>query len=397
LMRKVKASQQQASSQTSRKQALKDIAKADDAVTFYRRAGRFIEQRLTLNDELKAILTERDQLCFSLKDDSQSQPAISAQRRQEISNILKRYITRSIMLLLACITCMTTLAINELQAAQNASNGNYSALGDVSAKDSTKYRSLTANAPTIDTLNSEAINAIDNGQYQKAIDLYQQAYPTLGQTFDHTLNNTLNNTPADILYNIGNCHYQLDQPGLAALAWRRALVQQSDHLQARKNLRYLELKEGASAPEIEHWQQQLTTLPLNLYQNLYRASLWILLIVILSLRLIKAQGKAPQPIFQQILITLLFLMPTTAIIGASTCYFYPDTEVHNPYDQQAVCLKKTPIYPEAHRDAQPLMTLAPSSLVTVNSTRGSWLYVTTTNDQSGWVRDRSISPVVQGD
>jgi tetratricopeptide (TPR) repeat protein len=397
LMRKVKASQQHVSSQTSRKQALKDIAKADDAATFYRRAGRFIEQRLTLNDELKAILTERDQLCFSLKDDNQSQPAISAQRRQEISNILKRHTTRSIMLLLACITCMTTLATNELQAAQNASNGNYSAPGDVSAKDSTKYRSLNANAPTLDTLNSEAINAIDNGQYQKAIDLYQQAYPTLGQTLDHTLNNTRNNTPADILYNIGNCHYQLDQPGRAALAWRRALAQQSNHLRARKNLRYLELREGASAPKIERWQQQLTTLPLNLYQNLYRASLWILLIVILSLRLIKAQGKAPQPIFQQILITLLFLMPTTAIIGASTCYFFPDTEVHTPFNEQAVCLKKTSIYPEAHRDAQARMTLAPSSLVTVISTRGSWLYVTTADDQSGWVRDTSISQVIQGD
>jgi SH3-like domain-containing protein len=90
-------------------------------------------------------------------------------------------------------------------------------------------------------------------------------------------------------------------------------------------------------------------------------------------------------------------MPTTAIIGASACYFFPDTEVHTPFDQQAVCLYKTSIYPEAHRDAQARMTLAPSSLVTVISTRGSWLYVTTTDDQSGWVRDTSISRVVQGD
>ena len=97
------------------------------------------------------------------------------------------------------------------------------------------------------------------------------------------------------------------------------------------------------------------------------------------------------------LLILIFLMPITAILTAMGCYFYPDTEVHTPYTQQAVCLTKTSLYPEAQRQIQPLMTLAPSSLVTVNSSRGSWLYVTTTDDQSGWVTDRSISPVVQGD
>jgi tetratricopeptide (TPR) repeat protein len=282
---------------------------------------------------------------------------------------------------------------NQLQAAQNASNGNGSLPSSVSAKHSTEHSPPTSSIGTIDTLCMEALNAIDQGQYQKAIDLYQQAFPTIGQALDPTLNKT----PADVLYNIGNCHYHLEQAGPAALAWRRALARQSDHLRARKNLRYLELKEGASSPAIEQWQQKLSTLPLSLYQNLYRASLWILLIVILSLRLIKAQGKAlqpaPQPIFQPMLITLLFLMPTTAIIGASACYFFPDTEVHTPFDQQAVCLKKTPIYPEAHRDAQASMSLPPCSLLTINSSRDSWLHISTAEGQSGWVKANSIARV----
>ena len=362
IRKKIKAYQQNPSSKHEQKKALKDIASASDTETFYRRAGRFIEQWLSPDDELNHILAERDQQCFSSDGPQQDLKQISAQRRQEITDSLKRHAKRSMMLLLACITGMTMIAADRLQAAQEALQGDTGPLPS-GTQLSTK---------------STAQTALDKGHYQKAINLYLEDYPSPSQT------------PADVLYNIGNCHYQLEQPGLAALAWRRALVQQSDHLQARKNLRYLELKEGASTPEVEHWQQQLTTLPLNLYQNLYRASLWILLITMLLLRVYRPQRTTA-------LLILIFLMPITAILTAMGCYFYPDTEVHTPFTQQAVCLTKTSLYPEAQRQIQPLMTLAPSSLVTVNSTRGSWLYVTTTNDQSGWVRDTSISRVIQGD
>ena len=362
IRKKIKAYQQNPSSKHEQKKALKDIASASDTETFYRRAGRFIEQWLSPDDELNHILAERDQHCFSSDGPQQDLKQISAQSRQEITESLKRHAKRNMMLLLACISCVTTITISPTKASQEALQGDTGPLPS-GTQLSTK---------------STAQTALDKGHYQKAINLYLEDYPSPSQT------------PADILYNIGNCHYLLDQPGLAALAWRRALVQQSDHLQARKNLRYLELKEGASTPEVEHWQQQLTTLPLNLYQNLYRASLWILLIAMLLLRLFRPQRATA-------LLILIFLMPITAILAAIGCYFYPDTEVHTPYTQQAVCLTKTSLYPEAQRQIQPLMTLAPSSLVTVNSSRGSWLYVTTTDDQSGWVRDRSISPVVQGD
>lgn len=363
---KIKAYQQNPSSKHEQKKALKDIASASDTETFYRRAGGFIEQWLTPDGELNHILAERDQQCFSSDGPQQDLKQISAQRRQEITDSLKRHAKRSMMLLLACITGMTMIAADRLQAAQEALQGDTGPLPS------------STQPGTPPSTQSAAQTALDKGQYQQAIALYLEDYPSPSQT------------PADILYNIGNCHYLLEQPGLAALAWRRALVQQSDHLQARKNLRYLELKEGASTPEVEHWQQQLTTLPLNLYQNLYRASLWILLIALLLLRLFRPQRATA-------LLILIFLMPITAILTAMGCYFYPDTEVHTPYTQQAVCLTKTSLYPEAQRQIQPIMSLAPSSMVTIISSRGSWLYITTSDDQSGWVTGRSISRVVQGD
>ena len=374
-LKKIQSSRQQSSTKASQKKALKDIASAQDKASFYRRAGRFIEQRLTIDDELKAILKERDQHCFSLKDDSQGQETVSPQRKQEVTDILKRHTKLMNTLLIVCIISLASFHANQLQAAQDAPNSHDARFSNGSAKHSTEHNSPDSHAL--------AMQAIDQGEYQIAIDHYLQAYPDFGQR------------PADVFYNIGNCHYQLDQPGQAALAWRRALAQQSDHLQARKNLRFLELKEGASVPQINYWQQRLTTLPLSLYHNLYRASLWILLIVILTLRLIKARSTIPKPppILRFSLIALLFLMPISAIIGTTAYYFYPDSDVRTPYAEQVVCLSKTPIYPEAHRDAQARLSLAPSSLLTVHSTRGSWLYIHTPEGQSGWIKEGTAALV----
>ena len=225
---------------------------------------------------------------------------------------------------------------------------------------------------------NKALAALEQGRYQAAIELYEEQYPDP----DHT--------PADILYNIGNCHYHLEQAGPAALAWRRALARQPDHQQARKNLRFIELKEGAIVPEIKPWQEKLSTLPLSLYQILYQASLWLLLIIIFVLRVIKPAYKTP-------LIVIALLMPFTALTGVLGSYFYPDSDFRTPFDQQAVCLKQTSLYSQAHREAQTSMTLSSCSLITINSTRDSWLHITTADEQSGWVESKSVARVMQAD
>ena len=123
IRKKIKAYQQNPSSKHEQKKALKDIADASDTETFYRRAGHFIEQWLTPDDELNHILAERDQQCFSSSGGQEELKQISAQRRQEITDSLKRHAKRSMMLLLACITGMTMIAADRLQAAQEALQG----------------------------------------------------------------------------------------------------------------------------------------------------------------------------------------------------------------------------------------------------------------------------------
>ena len=342
IIRKVKAAASRHPDEHHKRKALKKLTGPADTLTFYRRSGRFIEQWLTPNEELNAILAERDELCF-LPDGAQATP-LSEQRKKEITKLLRHHSKLSLILLLATLTTLTTLTTPIIQAAPNNELGS-------------------------------THNAWQKGDYQQAIDHYLKQYPDPS------------NTPADILYNIGNCHYRLDQPGHAALAWRRALAQQPNHAEARQNLRFVELEQGSITPKLEPWQQQLTTLPLQLYHAILQASLWLLLITILILTLIRPKRTTA-------LVVLSIITPLTASIGALGSYYYPDTARQTPFQKQAVCLVNTPMYNEAHRQSSTLTTLFPASLVTISATRGRWCHIQTADGQTGWVNSRFIPPVL---
>lgn len=351
VLKKIREMRERNSGLRERKNALREMLRITDAETFYRHAGHFIEQWLEPDEELKGILAERDRHCFSpgAKDDK----AIEEGRKQQILELLKRHLRLIIVTLVTGITLLCPL--EPLEAAE-----------------ATEGQASQHAAATL----SEAQAALEGGNYRKALKLYQEQYPQPSQT------------PADILYNMGNCHYHLDQPGHAALWWRRALAVEPQHPQARKNLRFLELREGAAVPVIQPWQEKLTALPLSGFHYLAYGSLWLLLICVLVMGIIRP--KRPLAWF-----ICALIMPFTMALGGLGMLFYPDSDARTPFDEQAVCLKSTRLHTEAHRDSEPGMSLAPGSLLTVNSRRGSWWQVSAGENQSGWIQNSSVALVVE--
>ena len=351
LIRKIRKMREYNSGPRERKNALRDIAQTTDTEAFYRRAGHFIDTWLEPDDELKAVLAERDRHCFSPGEHAEE--AIAEERKQQILKLLKRHVQLMIVTLITGIALLCPL--DPLEAAET-----------------TKGQASQDTAASL----SAAQAALEGGSYRKALKLYQEQYPDPSQT------------PADILYNIGNCHYRLDQPGHAALWWRRALATEPQHLQARKNLRFLELREGAAVPVIQPWQEKLTTLPRSGFHYLAYGSLWMLIICVLVMGFI-----TPRRALAWFICALL--MPFTMALGGMGMLFYPDSDTRTPFDEQAVCLKATRLHTEAHRDSEPGMSLAPGSLLTVNSRRGSWWQVSAGEDQSGWVQESSVALVAE--
>lgn len=314
---------------------LAKITENSDTRTFYRRAGRFIEQWLKLDPELEKVLQERDTFCFT--QDPAQQEEITSTRKAEIINLLKRHSKLALLLLLSLILTPNIFA-----------NNNSSEL---------------------------AKSAWKSGAYQEAISHYRTAYPEP------------ENTPADVLFNIGNCHYRLQQQGAAALAWRQALRVDPTHQQAQQNLRFVEIQNNALVPEYKPWQFYLLHFHPHTYKVIFYSSLWIIAIIILVII-----ARRPNGVTLTTLIIFLVISPTLATLAKVATHYYPDDHHFAPTDQQAVLLVNTKLYQEAHRQAEHT-SIPAASLIKINAARGPWTNISTANDSIGWVETTKISAI----
>ncbi len=347
LRKKIKAATTKHPDAIRKQEALTDLNQETDLRNFYRKAGHFIEQWLTrdrasqtsMEADIQTIITERDNLCFqSDHASSHPSPPIPPDRKKTIITLLKR--SSKITLFILIILFQTT---------------------DIT---------IAGDAPSL------ARDAWKSGNYQQAIEHYQQAYP---DPLD---------TPADILFNIGNCHHRLNHPGLAALTWRQALNIEPSHQQARQNLRYLELKQTAIIPSYTDWQLALTHTSPRTYQTIFHASLWLFALTLLSLIIFRPRG-----IKTTLCVILLVITPVTACLGAMATHWYPDDHLFASPEKQAIVLKNTLLYREAHRqDASP-RSLPAASLLRINAVRGPWTHITTSDEQSGWVLSKQLKRI----
>ncbi|MFK7910061.1 MAG: hypothetical protein AB8F34_05605 [Akkermansiaceae bacterium] len=340
-----------------KKQALGKLAEAPDTRTFYRRAGRIIDRwhhSGAGQESLAEIIAERNAICF--QPDGTPVPDIAPDRKTTIINLLKRS-TKTIILL-------STIFIT----------------ADLSAQDKNS---------TLKTQNSTFVTARDawkTGNYQQAIDLYKKQYPDP------------NTTPADISYNLGNCHHRLGEPGLAALAWRRALVIDPTHKLARKNLRFIEIDQNANVPETFAWQSHLAITSSGTYYFILYACGWIIVLATLFLLL----NLSKKRILTGSIITIC-LAALIVCASAFAIFYYPDGYRNGDIEKQAVIISTTPLYEEAHRSSSnstlntqnSTLKLAPASLVRVNASRGPWLHITTFDEEEGWVEVGNISRVIK--
>jgi len=348
LLKKMQASRIKHPDALTRQKELSSLAQEPDTLTFYRESGRFIERWLsqhktTHSADLQKILTERDAICFkeNTSPTPDLTPALSPKQKKAILSLLKQASQLCLILL--------TLITPTFQSAQ-------------------------ANDASV-TPSAEKAWQAEN--YQQALDLYKKAYPSPTET------------PPDILYNIGNCHYHLNQPGLASLAWRRTLDQDPTHPQAQQNLRFLEFTQHSIVPHYEPWQTNLLTFEPFTYRVVFYTSLWVFSLSLLTLIFLRPRGK-----WAALIITLLIIAPVSATLGGLAGHWYPNDHRFAPISQQALTLEKTTIYSEPHHLSDEAIQLPVGSLLRIEAVRGPWVHVHTADNQHGWVQQKEISPVV---
>jgi tetratricopeptide (TPR) repeat protein len=328
----------------AKRAALRAVEQAPaDGMGFYRAAGKFIESWLGDDpaEEVKGILAERDRRCFL--PDGADNAKLPLPQRQAVLRTLRRHAL--LCLLVAGGFLLTT--------------------GSGLAAETLKSRYADAEA------------AYRKGQFAEAARGFAAAHPT-------------GDCPADVLYNIGNCYYRLDQQGYAALFYRRALLEDPGHVEARQNLRFLEKSLGSLVVPHTETELMIGAVSLETWESLLLLGGWLVLIGVLAL-LLTPRGSAWKPTA----IALLVLGPVLALGGALGWRHYPDDARFAAVgDQMVVVDADATVRTAASRRAKKVISAPPGSLAEVIATRGDWTYIGFATKTRGWVPRAAVEPLV---
>lgn len=322
----------------ARVKGLREVEKATSFgdADFLRAAGTFIETWAGDNPapEIQAILAERDAVCFRAE---KPKTVLDPKRRDEIL----RQLRKAVLVVALLVTCL-----------------------------------MPAPARAADTA-TQALEAYESAKYDEAIKLWIEAgkYEELS---------------ADTLYNIGNACYRAGSPGQAALYYRRAIVRDSGHEEARQNLRFIERKYGAITVQRPDFQYALARYPLAAWQGVFWAGVWV---CVLSLLVFPA--TRPSARLRVSAVVALVLGPILVSAGALGWRYFPSDAAFAPLARQAVIIEdKVALHTDAARTSPEVIDAPPGSLCEILGQSGRWIYVGFATKTRGWVPAESIEKVV---
>jgi tetratricopeptide (TPR) repeat protein len=195
---------------------------------------------------------------------------------------------------------------------------------------------------------------------------------------------------ADTLYNIGNASYRLGSPGHAALYYRRALLRDATHAEARQNLRFIERKVGAVTINRPNYQYALARVPLAAWQNAVAASAWGFVLALLIFPATRRTSGWRLPA-----IAGLVLAPLVATCAGLAWRYYPDDAEFAPPSRQAVVIDAgTLLHTEASRTAPEVIEAPPGSLLEILKIRGEWAYVGFATGTRGWIPMETVEKII---
>ena len=305
----------------ARDRELSELASRQDALSFLKGVGAYIETHVapgSMTPELQKIIDRRDEEVF--RPDART--SITPQERNIIMRTLRNIGTGAALLFL----CLAPLA--QANTAQDDYKG---------------------------------------GQYSKSIAKLEAV-----ENYPDALRQ----------YNMGNCYYRLNQPGMAALCYARALQENPGLKEARANLAFIQRKEGALLPS--------GTVTDDIFTLLSPSQLWVCTIVstavlLLCIGLLIMRRKESKPWLQTITaISLGASLLCAADWGYYTTRQTPDLSSLPPSDI-AYILKATALRSSADAQGAGIMTLPPSTPLHLLASRGSCAYVETFTGVRGWV------------
>lgn len=332
---RIKHSQNRSSHKTEKIRQLSQIRPEDDTLSFLKSLGAFIEGNIPENQrtpDVRQILQERDNSAF-LPDPSSVN--LSQDTRKKMYKSVQN-IVRNLPLLIIALVASFSLASAETPA-----------------------------------------EAFLKGDYKNASELIAKETP-----------------PADCLdkanfyYLRGNIDYKNGRSGEAALNYHRALHITPDHYEARRNLAFIERKEGSLTHSLSGLEEALSVIPFIYYRLLFLLSLGVFLTIFAYMWAFKERSP-----IHWITVSLSLLLLSGS---AWALIFYPDN--YNPLMNKNIFIITRPDASGWHaatkNSNKVLSKIPPGSVSKVLQESGSWFYVEFATGSRAWIQRDSGDYIV---
>ncbi len=228
-----------------------------------------------------------------------------------------------------------------------------------------------------ENLKHQASESYKNNDFDTALRMYSELESSIGQN-------------PDILYNIGNCYFRLNRIGLAILYYKKALLINSSHQLAQKNLNFA-LKFTIDKQDFDN-QNFLSNIVSRVYHSLSLNFLsiiclvFLLLLVVIIHRLLRGNPEYVHTV-QLIFIVLIFI--NLLFISWTGIRFY-----HYKNNNTAVILSsEVSAYSGPGEKYTKLFTIHEGLIVKINKQDNAWSLLSLDNGLSGWVRSSTYKMV----
>ncbi|MEO1857839.1 MAG: tetratricopeptide repeat protein [Rubritalea sp.] len=330
--RKVRASKQTNSTKSLQLNELKKLNSFKDQ-DFLKEAGGYVERWLADSQEAQSVLDQRDSQCYQPAADQK----LDSKQRSSILQLLKS---------LSVLTLIALLTFSQQSWADESS-----------------------------------FKAWEAGDYQTALDGYLEA-------------SEKNPGSADLLFNVGDCYYRANQPGMAALFYKKALAIDPFHYEASKNLTFTQKTQGSIlGPEYSELEKWILELPATAYQQAIFLGIWVLALTLIALKLFHLKnGKFA------LALTLIILSPFWIILSSAAWLKHPQ-RMASTTGKAGMVTEFTSILTEPvdvsgkELDKKTMIKANPASPCRIIAERGAWTYIELANGTRGWTPSERVSEI----
>lgn len=330
--RKLSASKQNNLEKSLQINELKKLNSINDQ-DFLKEAGGYVERWLTDSMEAQAVLNQRDSQCYQ----PDAEQNLDSKQRGSILQLLK---SLSVLTLIALLTFSQQSRADEL-----------------------------------------SLKAWEAGDYQTALDGYLAA-------------SQQNPESADLLFNVADSYYRTNQPGMAALYYKKALVIDPFHSEASKNLAFTQKTQGSIlGPKLSELEQWISELSAVTYKQSIFLGVWTLVLALIALKLFYLQNGR-----FALVLTLIILSPIWIILSSAAWLKHPQ-RIATTTGKAGIVTNFASVLTEPvdvsgkELDKKTMIKANPASPCRIIAERGSWSYIELANGTRGWIQSERVKEI----